>query len=314
MATASPAPETTPQLRVGKAAYVAVTVATGWHAPTSPRAVDAPALANPVLIRAWLAGLSVDEQKGLIGRVDTQVLLGDRVLVTELTTGWARVVVPDQGTPLDPRGYPVWIPRRQLTAAAPAAPSTAQVATVIVPTAWLATQQGTHIAEAGFGTRLPLLARTETLVRVALPGGRTAWLPAASVSVRPRDEPALDQTASSVVATARTLLGLRYMWGGTSGFGLDCSGIVYLVYLVHGVTLPRDADPQSRVGASVSASSRRPGDLVFFARAGEMHHVAIWVGEGLILEAPQVGSPVRIVALSGLPYRSELSATRSVLR
>jgi hypothetical protein len=94
-------------MRVGGTAFVAVTVATGWHSSTSPRGVDAPALANPVRIRAWLASLSPSQQAGLIGRVDTQVLLGDRVLLIELTGTWARVVVADQATPIDARGYPL---------------------------------------------------------------------------------------------------------------------------------------------------------------------------------------------------------------
>ncbi|MHB8959569.1 MAG: C40 family peptidase [Candidatus Limnocylindrales bacterium] len=311
--SASPRPTATPQLRVGRVAYVSVTVATGWHSPSSPRSVDAPALASPVRIRAWLSGLSTDQQAGLIGRVDTQVLLGDDVLVTELTEDWARVVVPDQATPLDRRGYPVWIPRRQLSAVAPAAPATAEVATIISPTAWLESQQGGQLAEASFGTRLPVLALTAVRVQVALPGGRSAWLPSASVSVRPRGEPTLAPSAASVVATARRFVGLRYLWGGTSGFGFDCSGIVYLVYRVHGIALPRDADPQSKVGVSVAAAARRPADLAFFTRNGEAHHVAIWVGGGAMLEAPEVGSPVRVVTLASLPYRNELTVTRRML-
>lgn len=307
------APTPTPALRVGKVAYVAVTVATGWRSPASPRAVDAPALANPVRIRAWLAALSREQQAGLIGRVDTQVLLGDRVLVTELRTDWARVVVPDQATPLDKRGYPVWIPRRQLTAVAPAAPDTAEVATIIEPTAWLESEEGARSAEASFGTRLPVLARAATRVQVALPGARSAWLASASVSIRPKGDGALTPTEASTIARAKQFVGRRYLWGGTSGFGFDCSGIVYLVYRVHGVLLPRDAEPQSKVGSAVPDDSRRPGDLVFFSRDGEVHHVAIWLGGGSILEAPNVGAPVRVMTLSGLPYRTEVSRVSRVL-
>ena len=309
----TPKPTPAPALRAGEVAYVAVTVATGWHRPTSPRTVDAPALANPVRIRAWLAGLSNDEQAGLIGRVDTQVLLGDAVLVTELTKTWARVVVPDQATPLDRRGYPAWIPRRQLTAIGPAAAPDAAIATIIVRTAWLETDRGARLVEASFATRLPVVKRTDARVQVALPGGRAAWLPSTSVSIRSPGEPALLPDARSVVAMARQFLGLRYLWGGTSGFGLDCSGLVYLVYRVHGITLPRDAAPQSAVGAAVAPASRAPGDLVFFARNGDVHHIAVWIGGGKLIEAPQVGTPVRVVSLAALPYRRELSVTRRVL-
>jgi gamma-D-glutamyl-L-lysine dipeptidyl-peptidase len=80
-----PNPTASPQLRVGDVAYVAVTVATGWRSPEAPHSVDAPALANPVRIRQWLAALGQDQQASLIGRMDTQILLGDEVTVTGLT-------------------------------------------------------------------------------------------------------------------------------------------------------------------------------------------------------------------------------------
>jgi cell wall-associated NlpC family hydrolase len=182
-----------------------------------------------------------------------------------------------------------------------------------VPTVWLQDERGARIEEASFATRLPVLASTLDRVEVALPGGRTAWLPSASVSVRSRDEPAILPSAGSLVATERRFLGLRYLWGGTSGFGYDCSGLVYLVYRIHGITLPRDAGPQSVAGSAVAPASRKPGDLVFFARDGDVHHVAIWIGGGAILEAPQVGAAVRVARLAGLPYRNELTVTRRVL-
>jgi gamma-D-glutamyl-L-lysine dipeptidyl-peptidase len=306
-------PTPAPQLHVGGSAWVAVTVVTGWRSPDAPRAVDAPALADPVRLRAWLAGLTIDLQAGLIGRIDTQVLLGERVVITALVGAWAHVVVPDQPTPLDERGYPAWVPLGQLTALAPAAPRAAPVATIITPSAWLEDASGTRIEEASFGTRLPELATSGGRVQVALPARRTAWLDSASVVVRPTDQPALPATADAVIASARQFLGLRYLWGGTSGFGYDCSGLVYLIYRVHGINLPRDGLPQSGVGTAVVPASLRPGDLVFFARDGSVHHVAIWMGAGTILEAPDIGMPVRLAALASLSYASELSIARRVL-
>jgi cell wall-associated NlpC family hydrolase len=309
----TPRPTATPGLRVGRFAYVTVTVATGWHASTSPRSIDAPALANPVRIRAWLAAMSTREQAGLIGRVDTQVLLGDRVRVIGLTGTWAHVVVTDQATPLDQRGYPVWIPRRQLSAVAPAGPADAPVATIVAVTTWLDDASGVRIAEASYATSLPVLAQAPGLVEVGLPAGRKAWLSRDAVAVHRRGESALPVTAVSTTRDAHRFVGLPYVWGGTSGFGVDCSGLVYLTYRVHGVTLPRDAEPQSVVGRTVTTGSEEPGDLLFFERADVVHHVAIWLGDGMILEAPNVGAPVRVAALNTLPYAGELAIERRVL-
>jgi cell wall-associated NlpC family hydrolase len=187
------------------------------------------------------------------------------------------------------------------------------VATVTILTAWLEDASGARIAEASFGTRLPVLSSTVERVEVALPGSARAWLSRAAVAIANRDEPALPATADAVIASARLALGVRYLWGGTSGFGYDCSGLVHLVYRVHGITLPRDAGPQSRVGTSVAPTARRPGDLVFFARDGAVHHVAIWIGDGAILEAPDIGTETRVIGLARLPYAAELAVTRRVL-
>jgi cell wall-associated NlpC family hydrolase len=291
---------------------VAVTVATGWRSPDAPRLVDAPALENPARIREWLAGLTTDLQAGLIGRVDTQVLLGDRVTVVGLQGAWAQVVVPSQPTPLDSRGYPAWIPVVQLSPVAPLPASTARSATVVALTAWLEDARGARIAEASFGTRLPIVSSADGRVELALPGATTAWVSSAAVAVTDAGAPALSATGDAMVQSARLAVGVRYLWGGTSGFGYDCSGLVHLVARVHGIVLPRDAGPQSRVGAEVAAGNRQPGDLVFFARDGSVHHVAMWVGDGSIVEAPDIGVAARIVRLADLSYAGEVSVTRRV--
>jgi hypothetical protein len=85
-------------------------VATLWHLPTSPRSVDASALTDPVDVRHWLAAMTTTQRRDLNGRVDSQLLLGEKVVVDKRQGTWAHVVVPDQPTPLDARGYPGWIP------------------------------------------------------------------------------------------------------------------------------------------------------------------------------------------------------------
>src|SRR5436305_3527689 len=136
-AVASPSPSRTPVpvVAAGAPAWVAVSVASGWRSPQAVRAVDAPALENPARVRDWLAGMTAADQVDLIDRLDTQLLLGDQVQVLEIKSGWARVVVPDQATPLDGRGYPVWIPVRQLSAVP--RPASSQLVRITSPTAIL---------------------------------------------------------------------------------------------------------------------------------------------------------------------------------
>ena len=236
------------------------------------------------------------------------MLLGERVVVVSIAGGWAHVVVPDQPSPLDSRGYPVWVPLAQLSAVAPL--SADFQATVVTPTAWLSSDSGGQIAEVSFATRLPVLGSDATRVEVGLPGGGTAWLDASAVAVTGTGVAALPQTGDSIVDSARLFIGLRYLWSGTSGFGFDCSGLVHLIYRAHGITVPRDADAQALVGTAVARSALQPGDLVFFARNGAVHHVAIYAGGGQLIDSPDIAKPVRIYALSSVSSAEQLTFRR----
>lgn len=99
-------------------AYVDVSVATVWTAPTSPRPVDHPALTNPVNIPRWLSDMSLADKLGLTNDnlTQTQALYGNRVYILARQAGWDEVAVPGQPTPKNPLGYPGWVPSVQLTA------------------------------------------------------------------------------------------------------------------------------------------------------------------------------------------------------
>lgn len=103
---------------------VRVPVTTVWSTPTSPRPVDAPVVADEPDAVQWLAALdansaadeSGDGRLGLHGRVETQLLLGEPVTVTETDSSgrWSHVVAPWQISPKDDRGYPGWVPAAHL--------------------------------------------------------------------------------------------------------------------------------------------------------------------------------------------------------
>lgn len=285
-------------LAAGRPAWVSVSVATLWRSPASPRSVDAPALANPARIAQWLADMTLTQRRALSGRADSQALMGDRVRVVRLRARWAKVVVVSQPSPLDGRGYPGWVPRRQLTATTPAAAG--RRATVTNRTAWLRTdtETPTRLVRVSFGTRLPVVGVAPDFVRVATPTGVVRRLARSAVVVHATGEPALAPSRRSVVRTARLFLGLPYLWAGVSGFGLDCSGLTWLVHRTHGITISRDASPQSQHGTAVS--DLRRGDLMFYATDGLVHHVSMYVGDGRMIHAPGTGESVEVVPTSTL--------------
>ena len=113
----SPLPANVSASPVARSAYVAVSVATVWTTPQSPRPVDHPALTNPVDIRGWLSAMTPAQQEALTSDDldQTQALFGDRVIVVREQGDWDQVLVPGQPTPKDSQGYPGWIPKAQLT-------------------------------------------------------------------------------------------------------------------------------------------------------------------------------------------------------
>ncbi len=300
-------------LVAGEDAWVAVSVSTLWRSPSSPRAVDAPALEAPVRVRAWLSAMSTEQRRGLNGRADTQAILGDRVRVLRLDGGWARVRVPDQPVPGVSGGYRGWVPRRQLTARPPT--RTTRLATVTSRTSWVHDPgTGARRLLVSYGTRLPWLrAQDDSHALVTLPSGARVTVPSANVSVHLRGEPALARTGRSLVRSARQFVGLDYLWAGRSGFGFDCSGLTSLDYRVHGLVIPRDARPQSVAGRAVAAGHLARGDLLFYATDGVVHHVSMYAGDGTMVHAPGTGRQVEVIATSTPAYSREYAGARRFL-
>ena len=93
---------------------------------------------------------------------------------------------------------------------------------------------------------------------------------------------------TKAIAVAKSNLGVRYLWGGTSRYGYDCSGLVYVSYRAAGKTLPRTAGEMALKGTTVSASSLRAGDLLFYntgSTRGKVTHVAIYIGAGKMIHS-----------------------------
>ncbi len=102
------------------------------------------------------------------------------------------------------------------------------------------------------------------------------------------------------VEVARRYLGVPYVFGGTNpATGLDCSGLVQLVFRQLGIPLPRTAQQQYEATSRVPQDQLEPGDLVFFARTyADPHdwitHVGIYIGGGMQINAPTEGQVVSI--------------------
>jgi gamma-D-glutamyl-L-lysine dipeptidyl-peptidase len=307
-AQAGSAAAVTPARCASGTCWVAVNVATLWVSPAYPRALDQPALANPADPKRWVASMTTQQKLWLVGKLETQALYGTKVTVIGHSgTAWTKVAVPSQPTNRDKRGYPGWVPTRQLTSTAPVLAGTTAV--VMSQAAWLWSAwgsggvAGSHVLQVSYDTRLHVVHSTSAYIEVTMIGGRHVALRPSVVALHAAGT-SWGATRAKVVAEARKFLGLQYLWAGTSGFGYDCSGFTYSVYHASGITLPRDADRQAVHGTPVARASLLPGDLVFYrgSPSGAIGHVGMYVGGGNMINAPQTGVPVRIEPVSNYSY------------
>lgn len=300
---------------LGRQLAVSVTATTLWVTPDAPRDVDAPMLALVPDPHAWAATLTREQKLDLLDRVDSQLLLGEPVVVVEERGEWLSVVAPWQPSDKNPDGYPGWIRREHVSAPVPAAEREAVVA--VEAASFTTEAAGTGAGATGvasYGTVLPVLEADDETVRVGLPGGRIGRLRRSACVLTPaaapgavRDRPV---EAAAVLATARRFMGLEYLWGGTCAYGLDCSGLVHLSFRALGKVVPRDGHDQAAAAEDVPVEDARPGDLLFFARPERgIHHVGFCTGrtDGLaagnpsglrMLHAPGTGNVVVEEALS----------------
>ena len=122
-----------------------------------------------------------------------------------------------------------------------------------------------------------------------LPEGRNLLSLGSEVAFETENFVNKNNIRESLVETAKKFINVPYLWGGRSYFGIDCSALVQLVYKIHGIALPRDADKQAELGeARDFVEESEPGDLAFFEdETGFISHV------GLVL------SPFELIHASG---------------
>jgi len=287
----------------GRAALIDVAVATLWVGPGLARPIDAPSVTNPVDIARWVATMSVADKQWLVGKLATQALYGEPVVVMETRGAWTRVVVTDQPSSQDPRGYPGWLPTVQLTFHQ--SPNRGSSAIVNKPSTALRDRSAPERSQlvVSYNTRLPVLSVAPAWTTVATPEGGQTLVASSDVEVGAVGNPSAKSTGAELVRAAEMFSGLGYLWAGTSGFGYDCSGFTAAVYAAHGIIIPRDASDQAMAGKPVAPGQLQPGDLLFFASnagRGLIHHVAMYVGGGLMIQSPATGSTIETVPVGPL--------------
>jgi gamma-D-glutamyl-L-lysine dipeptidyl-peptidase len=220
-------------------------------------------------------------------------------MVTQTIMGWPVRVLKQQGgwylVHTEPEGYLGWIEELQLTRVSAASRDAWESAPLVIVTAPTAVVREAQDVAANPVTDLVIGAllratgdRAGPWTAVILPDGRRGFVRRDDVDVHARWRASRAPVASAIERTARQFMGAPYLWGGTSAKGFDCSGLTKMVFHLHGIVLPRDADQQGDMGADVPIDEGltrvQPGDLLFFGTAAKdgkpenISHVAIHIG------------------------------------
>lgn len=228
-------------------------------------------------------------------------------MVTQLTNGVEVEVLAEQGEWCRVRqsdGYESWVYAAYFTR------GTAPKPTHIVAESALSVHgdEGSEITRLPIGTTLAVLGQNGERSRVQLVGNDTPrWVktpalrPLASLPLAP------DAARQQIVADARRLTGVYYLWGGCTAWGIDCSGLSQLCHRLAGYTLLRDARLQFAAGRPVEPPFR-PGDLLFFhgeTDRSKITHVAISTGGWQIIHSSRFRNGV---------YEEDLAADTERMR
>ncbi len=223
----------------------------------------------------------------------TQALMGMPLKVWKNKGGWYLVQTPDH--------YLGWVDGGGIERMNPAetAQWKARKKAVFLPLFGLAYEkpdlQAATITDLTAGNIVAILAEANGFAQVGFPDGRKAYVPDNQIKKSEEWLATAKPSETALVSTARRMMGIPYLWGGTSPKGVDCSGFTKTVYWLNGLIVPRDASQQILAGEEVDNkrdfSRLRPGDLLFFGKpatdstAEKVIHVGMWIGNGEFIHA-----------------------------
>ncbi|MFZ7151387.1 C40 family peptidase [Enterococcus gallinarum] len=237
--------------------------------------------------------------------VDSEILYGTVVEVVQEKEEWAEIIVLDQASNKNLRGYPGYVPSNVLTVIDEKyGLGKNQKVAVIKPTAVL--QFKDHQRILSFGTLLDWLFEDAEWYHVMTPEGPAEI----SKTQAQRIDQGNSTTPRQLIEMAEQFLDLPYVWAGISSSGFDCSGFMYSLHRVNGILIPRDTIEQAQAGVQRSYEQAQPGDLLLFAYEegkGKVHHVGLYLGADEMIHSQTPGSKVMKTKITGSAYEPELA-------
>jgi gamma-D-glutamyl-L-lysine dipeptidyl-peptidase len=216
----------------------------------------------------------------------TQATLGTPVKILKKEGSWSLIQTPDK--------YLSWVDDGGIVEMTSNAISTWKSLPKIIFTNIVGStysepdSQSQVVSDIVAGSILEFLGEEKDFFKVKYPDNRIAFVVKNEAQLYDDWLKNAKPTAESLIATSKKLMGLPYLWGGTSIKGVDCSGFTKTVYFLNGMVIPRDASQQVNTGELTDDTGNFdklvPGDLLFFGRKAtdstseKVVHVGMWIG------------------------------------
>lgn len=224
--------------------------------------------------------------------LSTQATLGTPVKVLKKEGGWYYIQTPDK--------YLAWVNAGEIYVLDNDELEAWQNKNKIIYThtyghAYKSIESKERVSDLVAGNILELLEEDRTFYKVRFPDGREAFVEKEEAENYNGWLNRLEKNVDALVETSKGLMGVPYLWGGTSTKGMDCSGFTKTIYFLNGVVIPRDASQQVHAGKPIDSvknfDNLEKGDLLFFGRkatdstAEKVVHVGMWIGNNEFIHA-----------------------------
>jgi gamma-D-glutamyl-L-lysine dipeptidyl-peptidase len=231
----------------------------------------------------------------------TQAMMGMVVKLLKKQGGWCYIQLPDN--------YLGWLEESAMKVTTQAGVESWRSASKVITTRIFTfvrehpSSTSQPVSDAVAGVLVKRMSNSGSWVAVELPDGRKGYIERSSVDEFGHWKKTRKLTPENIEATAKSLIGIPYLWGGTSPKGMDCSGFTKTVFRLNGLELDRDASQQAVGGEAVDKGNDfenlKKGDLLFFGRkataerAENIVHVGIYLGKKEFIHTPG-GAGVKI--------------------